>query len=218
MSKNLICIPCMDFVQTAFVQSLLGLQTVGETACSFQTSTLIYDARNHLVEEAVKGGFDRILFLDSDMVFAPDTMERLSARLDEGHDIVSALYFRRKAPLKPVVFKDVGFLKNEETYRPVAISYDDYPKDSLFECKGFGFGCVMLKTEIADKVAELYRLPFSPAMGFGEDLSFCIRLSELGIKMFCDSSIKCGHVSQRIITEEDYIKMTEGKDGQTGNH
>lgn len=58
MSKTLICIPCMDMVHTAFMQSLLGLKIVGEASCSIKTSSLIYDARNGLTKEAVEGGYD----------------------------------------------------------------------------------------------------------------------------------------------------------------
>ena len=202
--KTLICIPAMDMVHTAFMKSLLGLRIVGQATYSIRCSSLIYDSRNSLVKEALENGFDRILWLDSDMVFDPDLMERLSARLDEGMDFVSGIYFKRKAPIRPVIYKDIGYYKDGENYTPAAITYDDYPKDSVFPIKGCGFGCVMHTTALAKKVLDKYGLPFSPVMGFGEDLSFCGRLTELGIPMWCDSSIKAGHVSQGIVTEENY--------------
>lgn len=203
--RTLICIPCMDMVHTAFIQSILGLRIKGECTYSLRCSSLVYDARNSLVKEAVEKGFDRMLWFDSDMTFQTDTLERLSARLDEGYDLVSGIYFKRKAPIKPVIYKDLGYYKQGDAYTPAAICYEDYPKDSLFEIKGCGFGCVMHTVELAKKVLDKYGLPFSPVQGFGEDLSFCGRVTELGVKMFCDSSIKCGHVSQGIVTEADYI-------------
>ena len=211
MSKTLICIPCMDMIHTPFFQSFIGLRIVGEASVSVRTSSLIYDARNTLCKEAVEGGYDRMLWFDSDMTFAPDTMARLSKRLDEGAEIVTALCFRRKAPIRPTIYKEIGYFKEGENLKPGAISYEDYPKDSLFEVKGHGFACVMNTVEIVEKVAEKYRLPFSPALGFGEDLSFCGRLSELGVKMWCDSSIKVGHIAQNIVTENEYEKTKEEK-------
>ena len=208
--KTLICIPCMDMVHTAFLQSLLGLKLVGECGYSLRCSSLIYDARNSLVKEAIERGFDRMLWFDSDMTFNKDTMERLSARVDDGAEIVSGIYFKRKAPIKPVVYKDIGYYKDGNNYTPAAIGYDDYPKDSYFECKGFGFGCVMHTVDLAKRVVEKYGLPFSPVMGFGEDLSFCGRLTEIGVKMMCDSSIKCGHISQGVVTEKDYERGMTG--------
>ena len=211
MINTLICVPCMDMMHTAFVQSLMGLTIVGKASCSFRTSSLIYDSRNTLVKEAVAGGFDRMLWFDSDMVFDKDLMERLSKRLDEGAEIVSALCFRRKPPIKPTIYKEVGFFKDGDKMKPGAIPYEDYPRDSFFEVGGFGFGCVMNTVEMAKKVADTYKLPFSPAMGFGEDLSFCGRVAELGIKMYCDSSVKCGHLSEGIVTENDYIAIKESE-------
>ena len=202
--KTLMCIPCMDMVHTAFMKSLLGLRPVGECGYSIRCSSLIYDARNSLVKEAIERGFDRMLWLDSDMTFETDLMERLSARMDEGLDIVSGIYFKRRKPIKPVIYKDIGYYKQGSNYTPAALSYDDYPKESLFEVKGFGFGCVLHSVDIAKKVQEKYGLPFSPVMGFGEDLSFCGRLTELSVKMWVDSSVKCGHVSQSVVSEEDY--------------
>ena len=40
-------------------------------------------------------------------------------------------------------------------------------------------------------------------LGFGEDLSFCIRAQELGRKIYCDSRIKMGHVGLRVFEEGD---------------
>ena len=94
--KTLICIPCMDMVHTEFMKSLLAMRRPGETKIVISQSSLIYDARNNMARQAVKGGFDRVMWLDSDMSFEPDLMERLSARLDEGCDFVSGLYFTRK--------------------------------------------------------------------------------------------------------------------------
>jgi hypothetical protein len=39
-------------------------------------------------------------------------------------------------------------------------------------------------------------------MGFGEDISFCLRVKELGKKMYCDSSVKMGHVGQFVYDED----------------
>ena len=79
------------------------------------------------------------------------------------------------------------------------------PEDSIFEVAGAGFGCVMMNTSLIKRVADEFGLPFSPMMGFGEDLSFCWRVNQLGIPMFCDTRIKCGHIGQ-MNYNEDYYK------------
>lgn len=206
--RTLIAIPCMDMVHTIFMKSLLGMDKVGEYCFSMSASSLVYDARNGLAKQAVLENFDRVLWLDSDMEFAPDLMKRLSADLDEGREMVSALYFTRKAPVKPNIFNSCGYYHDEEKNEvtPAAINYWEYPKDTIFPIAACGFGGVMMTTDLIRKVGEKFGLPFSPILGFGEDLSFCSRVADLGIEMFCDSRIKMGHVGLGTITEEIYLK------------
>lgn len=203
--KTLIAIPAMDMVHTQFLKSILGMRAVGVCEYSMTQSSLVYDARNLLANKAITEGFDRVLWLDSDMTFDPDLMQRLSARLDEGYSFVTGLYFTRKEEIKPVIYKALYFKTTEKGERiPVAETYFDYPKNEVFEISACGFGAVMMTTEIIKAVGKL-GLPFSPMAGFGEDLSFCRKVAGIGEKMYCDSNIKLGHIGQRTITEDYYI-------------
>ena len=206
--KTLIAIPCMDMVHTVFMKSLMGMNRVGQTGFAFSCSSLIYDARNTLAKQAVNEGYDRVLWLDSDMDFEPDLLQKLSEDMDEGRELVSGLYFKRKASVKPVIYKNLGYYKNEDEsgVTPVAVSYEDYPRDSVFPIAACGFGGVLVTTDLIKRVGDKFGLPFSPIMGFGEDLSFCSRVTELGVEMFCDSRVKMGHVGLGTITEEVYLQ------------
>ena len=212
--KTLIAMPCMDMVHTAFMESLLKLQPAGDVDFGITCSSLIYDARNMLANKAIVEGFDRVLWLDSDMVFEPDLEQRLAARLDEGYDIVSGLYFTRKSPIRPVIYKEIYIEQNEDgSVKPVSVNYDDYPRDSFFEIAACGFGAVMMTVDVLKRIRDHFGLPFSPAIGFGEDLSFCMRAKELGIPIWCDSSIKLKHIRHYEVSEEDYLKTLGGQDG-----
>lgn len=207
--RTLVAVPCMDMVHTAFFKSAMDMRAVGEAQLAISASSLVYDARNALAAQAIMGGFDRILWLDSDMQFAPDIFERLSADMDEGREFVSGLYFTRRAPIKPVCYSYVGFRPEGEGIKPVAEAYFDYPKDSIFEVAGVGFGGVMMTVDLLKRVKAKFGLPFSPALGFGEDLSFCMRAAELGAKIYCDSRIKMGHAGLMTVTEELYDETRE---------
>ncbi|MBR2389560.1 MAG: hypothetical protein IKA94_02050 [Mogibacterium sp.] len=178
--RTLICIPCMDMVHTAFMQSLLSMRMVGEVRFAISCSSLIYDARNKLADQAIDGGYDRCLWLDSDMVFPADTMERLGAHLDNGLEAVCGIYFSRKAPVTPIIYDNCGWYESDGKSIPTAHAFFDYPKDQLVEIEG---------------------------MGFGEDLSFCGRVIDSGRKIYCDTSIKCGHIAQSLVNEETYETM-----------
>ena len=207
--KTLIALPCMDMVHTIFLKSLLGMDRIGQCGFAFSCSSLIYDARNQLAKQAVTEGYDRVLWLDSDMDFQPDLLKMLSEDMDVGREFVTGLYFKRKAPVKPVIYKSLGFYKDPDGdgVTPVAVSYEDYPQDSIFPVAGCGFGGCLMSVGLIKKVGDEFGLPFSPIMGFGEDLSFCSRVSQLGIEMFCDSRVKMGHVGLGTITEDTYIQM-----------
>ena len=206
--RTLIALPCMDMVHTVFLKALMGMDRVGDTHFSISCSSLVYDARNTLAKQAVIEGFDRVLWLDSDMDFSPDLLKRLSADMDEGREMVSGLYFKRKAPVKPVIYKELGFWRDKEKdeVTPIAIPYEDYPKEEIFPIAGCGFGGCLVSVDLIKRVGDKFGLPFSPLMGFGEDLSFCSRVSQLGVEMFCDSRVKMGHVGLGTITEETYFQ------------
>lgn len=195
--KILIAVPCMDMVHATFAQSLASLNKVGQCAVAFNACSLIYDSRNKLAAKAMKDEFDYVLWLDSDMVFSPDILEKLVA---DDKDIVSGLYFRRSHPYSPVIFKD-SELKDG---RLVWSDYTDYPKEELFKVAGAGFGCVLMKTDVIFDMAGKFGDWFTPLYSSGEDLAFCYRARELGYEIWCDSRIKCGHMSHQMITEDFY--------------
>ena len=206
--KILVAMPCMDMVHTTFMKSVISMERIGEVRFSMTCSSLVYDARNTLAKQAVSEGFDRVLWLDSDMDFSPDFLKILSQDMDEGREMVSGLYFKRKAPVKPVIYKEVGYYHNEleNTVTPIAIPYEDYPRDSVFQIAGCGFGGVLMSVDLIDRVGQKFGLPFSPLVGFGEDLTFCKHVNELGVEMWCDSRAKMGHVGLGTITENTYLQ------------
>ena len=220
MPKTMIAIPCMDTVPAQFMERLLALQRPEGTMIITARSSLVYDSRNILSKMALDQGYDRILWLDSDMVFPADLLDRLSADMDKGLRYVSGMYFTRKNPVHPVIYRETGYRKEGEGYVPYCTPVDDEQykdtlssdwqysisgdKPSLFEVAATGMGCCLMETSVIQEVFNRFGLPFSPMIGFGEDLSFCRRCEELGIQMWCDSSLQCGHIAQKVVGIEEY--------------
>lgn len=198
--KTLIAVPCMDQVAAPFAQSLAALEKEGQCVVSFLIGSLIYDSRNQLAKQAMKYDADYVMWLDSDMIIPADALKKMLRHMEEGLDIVTGLYFRRRPPYTPVLFKSADEEGKWE-------GYDEYP-DELFEVGGCGFGCVITRTDVLYDVAINEKGLFDPIAGFGEDISFCIRARNRGYKVMCDPSIKCGHVGQ-IFVNEDFYKLTK---------
>lgn len=206
MKKYLIAIPCLGTMPTATVAALTSMKRVGAVKHSFLSGSVIHDARNMLAKEAIESEADRILFIDSDMYFESDVMERLAADLDDGKDFVCGLYFTRRFPMTPCIYNTI-VVSHNGIPRGISKTYEPYPKDTLFEIAGCGFGMVMMNTQVIIDVVNKYGPPFNPFEGvLGEDLSFCHRARQLGYNLWCDSRIKVGHVGQFIYGEQHYQK------------
>ena len=203
---TLVAMPCMDMVHTAFMESLLKLQPAGDVEFSITCSSLIYDARNMLAKKAIDTGCDRILWLDSDMVFHPTLLQKLSADMDEGREFVTALCFGRKNPVGPTIYKETGYTQEDRVLTAFATKYTEYPKNEIFEVKACGLAAAMMTVSLVKRIYAEYGAPFSPQPGFGEDLSFCIRCEQSEVPIYCDSRIKVGHVGQTIVTEDTFLK------------
>lgn len=209
--KTLIAIPCFDMIHTEFVKSFIDLEKPDETAYAFITNTMIYEARNMIAQRSVEDGFDRVVWFDSDMIIPPDALIRLHADMDTGKEFVSGLYFKRKPPINPVICDHVKRIVSDGgEVECSASSYVNYPKDSVFEIAGAGFGCVMTSANLLKRLVDKYGAPFTPMMGMGEDLSFCLRATCIGAKMYCDSRIKCGHIGQTVFDEGSFMFVKQG--------
>jgi GT2 family glycosyltransferase len=205
--KTLIAIPCMDVIEADFVECLANLRHVGEVEIKFLKASLVYDARNQITKYALdKGGFDYVLWLDSDMTFGPDLMEKLLADMEpedgERRQAVSGLCFGRRPPFKPCIYKSLDVQQQGQMIYPKAEVYLDYPRDQLFEVAACGFACVMMRMDVLEAMG-IYGVPFFPIGGLGEDLTFCWRAQKLDIKFHCNSRLKIGHI-MRIHVDEDF--------------
>lgn len=164
---------------------------------------------------------DWLWWVDTDMGFAPDTVDRLLEVADpEARPVVGALCFAYKeagpdgmggarcAP-RPTIFDwvhepgddgVVGF-KGRTTY----------PVSALVRCDGTGAACILVHRRVLERVAEEFgprwydRAP-NPSTGgwISEDLSFCMRLGALRIPVFVHTGVRTTHAKLTWVAEEDY--------------
>lgn len=207
LKKYLIAVPCMSTMLTPFVSALVRMQRVGASKVSFVTNSLVFDARNKLAAEALDDEADRILWLDSDMGFSIDLMQRLAEGMDSGLDFVCGIYVKRQLPTSPCIYSKI--VRDDDHPNGLAWVYTDYPKNQLFEIGGSGFGAVMMSTKMLKDVYDTYGQPFNPIPGgLGEDLAFCWRAKQLGYKLYCDSRIKVDHIGLYPYSEANYLAQT----------
>lgn len=205
--KVFIAIPSMDTVPALFCQSLALLQRAGDTVVGFEVGSLVYIARNNLARQAIKAEADYVLWLDSDMVFSPDLLQRMLKVCQENNiDFLTGLAFRRKPPYTPCLFDKLEKIDKGASYTALV----SVP-DGRFKVGGCGFAGVLMTTDVLLSVmAKFDGQMFEPMKGFGEDVAFCWRARQCGYDIWCDSDIELGHVGNCIVTRKYYEAYQEG--------
>lgn len=195
--KVFIAVPSMDTIPALFAQSLALLQRDCEVQIGWEVGSLVYHARNNLARQALKTDADYVLWLDSDMVFAPDTLIRmLKVCKDNDIDFLTAVCFRRKPPYTPCLFDRLEKVEKGASYTALL----SVP-EGLFKVGGCGFAGVLMASDVLLSVQSKFNgRMFDPMDGFGEDVSFCWRARQCGYEIWCDSSIEFGHVGNCIVT------------------
>ena len=158
----------------------------------------IVKARNDLTAAALKNpNVTHLLWIDSDMVFPADALERLLAyRLP----VVGGLYYGRLPPYKPIVLRNHGASMK---YAPGAMGYVyDHPINKLMECDGTGGGFLLVER----KVFEAAEMPagawWNPVGEEGEDVAFCRRAQAAGHKIYVDTGLELGHIGEVEVTPQ----------------
>lgn len=196
--KILIAIPCMDQVPVPFCYSLAQLAKPEGCALTMKSGAMIYASRDSLAITAIQKEYDYVFWMDSDMQFPADALTSLLDTLQKNKlDIITGLYFRRVPPYSPVLFDELDINGDEATWS----EFSEIP-DGLFEVGGCGFGCVLMTTEVFLSVQSRFGQMFSPLGRNGEDVAFCWRARQCGYKIWCDPSVKCGHVAYSVVTDE----------------
>jgi len=152
-------------------------------------------ARNQCVYECLNGDYTHLFFMDSDMIFPPKTLERL---LKHDLDMVGGFYVRKRNEFYPTAFK-LGERPNGK-YRAEWIN-------DLREVEAIGTGCLLIKRKVLEAVGcpwFEYKWNGEPTgKMITEDLVFCDKVKRLGFKIYCDGTIKCGHVGDMILWPMD---------------
>lgn len=191
--KVLIAVPSFDMCHSDFTTSLAGMlmhraydrAMSRDVKIAYQNvkSTIIHSARAMLVQSAVDNDCTHILFLDSDLTFPPNTLNRLIAH---HQPFVCATYVKRHPPYellgKPITSPStVGGL----------LPMDEVP-----------LGCALIKLSVFDLLERphfSYVCGPTPASDISEDINFCRAVRASGVDILCDPTLsrELGHLTTK---------------------
>lgn len=134
-------------------------------------------------EMALKGGYDFLFNVDSDIILQKDALKLL---LEDKQKVVSGIYRLRpsNAGGKPWAFIVLDRAEDGHTFsRPFDLEKDG-KENPLVRLYQFGTGCCLISREILEKIN------FRPA----PDTQFSVDLREMGIPFYADVRVKCVHI------------------------
>lgn len=148
--------------------------------------------RNIIVEQAFEHNCTHVLFVDDDMTFDADALDKL---VKHDVDIVSGLYLRRDYPHQPLIFDSL-----DDEGRAL-YSYLDGELSGLLPIEAAGLGFCLVNLNVFKKMQKPWvRLGELDPAQWCDDIGFFFRAKkEANAKVFCDTSVLCGHIGTVII-------------------
>lgn len=155
---------------------------------------------------------DWLMFIDDDMVWKPEAIAQLVASRDEvDADIMGGLCFRRSAPYQPTMFM-------RESPTSGAYNYlEDWDTD-VVEVDATGMAFVIIHKRVFEMIigspmppyavrARMNPTEFFRWTGlFGEDLQFCQDAKAAGARIFVDTRVEIGHISEIEVNRRAFLK------------
>lgn len=188
--KILMAVPTFDVrVDIDCVKSIYNLSKPCEVELDFVTGYDCAKARNDIARKAIKGDFDYVFMVDSDIVLPHNALEKLLAN---GQSICFGVYPRKYT-------EEVEVIKID---RPVF--WDVFKMDEsiglndVVEVKACGFGCALIQTTVFSYLKYPYFKyeTFEDGSLLSEDYYFCEKARGAGLKIYADFSVKCGHIGR----------------------
>ena len=137
--------------------------------------------RERLVRKAQNEQCTHLLFIDSDMYFESDILEKLMAH---DKDIVGAEYAYRELPRRSVIKSAAN------------VTITEIPKE-LFKCYSIGGGLVLIKMSVFNKIeTPWFHMPATEygSTAMGHDVFFCQQARKAGYEIWCDPTLSIGHI------------------------
>lgn len=157
-----------------------------------QENSSIGDGRNRLVLDARNHKADYIMFIDTDMVFPADGLQRLLAHQK---DIVGATYNRRVPPYST--------LGEWEPFEPTE------GKVGLVKARKIPTGFILIKSDVFDRMNAPWFFeafgkdnisPENPTGHASDDYTFMLRAVQAGVQPYIDFDLtfEIGHIGESV--------------------
>jgi hypothetical protein len=172
-------------------------------------------ARNDVVEEFLDSDCDILWFLDSDVCPPTHVLDLVTIHKDKWLVAGAPYPVYQTIPgtnEMGICFTVYNGLSEQGDRRGLFMS--DVPHTGTEFVDGLATGCLFIKREVFAKLERpFFEFKFDPKTRVvieGEDLGFCLKLHDLGIKFFVDHSMVCKHVKRLCLLEMQNLCTKKG--------
>ena len=200
--RCLVLVPYRGHVEPACEEGLRELESRGYAVRRVDSSAAIDRARSELATQALAEGFEELMWIDSDIAFEPDAVERLRS-----HDLplVAGLFAKRGVRQFGCAFlEDTEEVVLGEGGGPIEVRYIGtaflLTRRRVYEDVARAFDLPVCNARVVPAVP--YFLPMvvrQPDGGFwylSEAWSFCERARQAGYKVMIDTAIRLLHLGR----------------------
>lgn len=144
----------------------------------------VHKNRNEIVKQAQVNKAKWLLFVDTDVSFQPDALNKL---LEQDKDIIAAPYNHKRLPIE-----STARMYDKED-KPLAHSYK--ATDKPFKVSAAATGFMLIKMSVFDKLKKPYFFfEYKDGDNFiGEDIYFCKMARKAGFDIWIDPRIPVRH-------------------------
>ncbi len=208
-TRCVILVPVGHHIEPACDDALRSLERRGYAVRRVRGYSAIDQGRNQISTNALADGFEELMWIDSDIAFEPDAIDRLRS-----HNL----------PISCAVYPKKGKHAFASNFSGATKQVVFGKRGELVEIPYAGAGFLHTRREVYEAVRDHYRLPacnerfgrpmipfFQPMVvpdGAGhwylaEDFAFCHRVRECGYQIMADTTIRLKHIGSYLYSWED---------------
>lgn len=154
---------------------------------------------------------DWLLWIDADMQFDPDAMDRLLSVADpKERPVVGGLCFGMSAGQ---LFPTIYMLAHDDDGATRTVRMGNYPPDTVVQVAATGAAFLLIHrdalTQVRDhgfnKTFPFFQESELHGQPVGEDITFSLRLLQLGIPLHVDTGTRIGHHKSQLLDEQLFL-------------
>lgn len=191
--KILIAVPTFENICPEVFKAIYDLDTTGhDVDFEFVKGYDCARARNEIAKQAIKGGYEYVLMVDSDTIIPKEALQWM---LEYPVDVCSGICPRKNTQEGQCEIYRLGQYNFEDKY-----TYKELEglAETRLHIKGCGFACVLVKVSVFGQLAFPWfkYVTYDNGSQLSEDFYFCFEAGKKNMRIEADTRVKCGHLAR----------------------